>query len=104
MSIFISYSYILILINVSITYIVSIDEIGERECSDESADDENGFNEARCIIWTLGEYFFISCSYILILIDVFITYIVFIDEIPEREGCNDENGFKQRQTCCLDLR
>ena len=49
--------YILILIDVSITYMVSIDKIGEREHSDESADDENGFNEARCVIWTLDEYF-----------------------------------------------
>ena len=35
---------------------------------------------------------FISCSYILILIDAFITYIVSIDEIAEREGGENENG------------
>ena len=50
MSTFISYSYILILINVFITYIVFIDKIGERERSDESTDNENGFNKARRVI------------------------------------------------------
>ena len=46
---------------------------------------------------------FISCSYILILIDAFITYIVSIDEICERENDDNENGFKQHQMCHLDL-
>ena len=63
MSTFISYSYILILINVFITYIVFIDKIGERERSDESTDNENGFNGARRVIWTLGEYFYILFVY-----------------------------------------
>ena len=46
---------------------------------------------------------FISCSYILILIDAFITYIVSIDEICERENDDNENGFKRHQMCHLDL-
>ena len=63
----------------AITYIVFIDKIGEREHSDESTDNENGFNEARRVIWTLGEYFYILFVYF-DTIDAFITYIVSIDE------------------------
>ena len=47
---------------------------------------KTGSKDARHVVWTLGEYFFITYSYILILINVSITYIVSIDEIGERKG------------------
>ena len=63
---------------------------------------EMGSNDARRVVWALGECFFNFSSYFLILIDVSITYIGSINEIREREDSDDQNGLKRHQTRRLD--
>ena len=57
-----------------------------------------GLNDARCVVWAIGEFFFYIFVFFIYLTN-FLVYIQAINyEIHDMEGVYDEYGPKRRKT------